>query len=457
MAPMLAAALAFTLAGLPGAARAAVRGAPIPPGGLSSAIANAKEGDTLVVGPGAHRGPFVISKRLTLEGQPGALLSGGGEGTVVTIQAAGCTLRELTVAGSGDCYNTEDAGVRVENASGVTLERVHMQDVLFGAFLLQANGSVIDGCTIIGKDLPVPRRGDGIRLWYSSDCRITHNRVERSRDVVIWYSSGTVVQNNHVHHSRYGLHYMYSNRNVFKGNRFEDNEVGAAIMYSRDIRLTDNTFSFSRGAAAYGILVKDADDVFIRDNRIVDNDCALFFDGAPQAKDGRAEVQGNLVARNGVGIALAPSSRRIRIWENAFVGNRVQVQVNGAGNAQGNEWAVGGRGNYWSDALVYDPNGTGVSRVPYRVESTFEILADRYPGLAFFDGAPGADAIDLASRLFPIFAPRPKMSDPAPLSRPPFPLARMDDSPADLSFAGAGALLMAISTSIGLAARGLLA
>jgi nitrous oxidase accessory protein len=218
--------------------------------------------------------------------------------------------------------------------------------------------------------------------------------------------------------SRYGLHYMYSDHNRFRRNRFEDNQVGAAIMYSRGIELAENAFSFSNGSAAYGLLLKDADDVFITANRFVDNATGLFFDGAPQSKDGRVDVRGNLIARNGVGIALQPLSRRIRFWENDFVGNRTQVQVVGTGSAEDNVWAVDGRGNYWSDGLVYDRDADGVSELPYRAESTYEALADRYPALAFFDGTPGAEALDLAARLFPLFAARPKLTDPHPLVRP---------------------------------------
>ena len=109
---------------------------------------------------------------------------------------------------------------------------------------------LIEGTTIVGKDLPHVRRGDGIRLWYSTGCRLHGNRVERSRDVIIWYSSGTTVEDNVVRTSRYGLHYMYSNDNVFRHNRFEDNQVGAAIMYSRGIELSENAFSFSNGPSA---------------------------------------------------------------------------------------------------------------------------------------------------------------------------------------------------------------
>jgi nitrous oxidase accessory protein len=449
--PVLAAALvlAFTLA--------PAHASPVAPGGLADALERARDGDTLVVGTGVHRGPFTVTRRVTLRGAPGAILSGAGEGTVLTLRAAGTRVEDLTITASGDSYNAEDSGVRIENADDVALAHVTFTEVLFGAFLLQANRCVIDRCTVVGKDLPVTRRGDGIRLWYSSDCRLTGNVVDRSRDVVIWYSSGTVVEDNLVHHSRYGLHYMYSNKNVFRGNRFEDNEVGAAIMYSRDIRLTGNTFSFSRGPAAYGLLVKDADDVFIEANRIVDNDCALFFDGAPQAKDGTAEIHGNLVARNGVGIALEPSSHGVKIWENAFTGNRVQVQINGTGNALKDTWAVGGRGNYWSDALVYDPDGAGVSRVPHREDSTFEVLSDRYPGLAFFDGAPAGEAIDLASRLFPLFAPRPKMEDPAPLARPPVAPEAGEVTTPDPALARTGLAFLVLSMLIGTASRKVLA
>src|SRR5262249_41681371 len=152
--------------------------------------------------------------------------------------------------------------------------------------------------------LPHVRRGDGIRLWYSSGCRLVGNQVERSRDVVIWYSSKTIVEDNLVRTNRYGLHYMYSDANVFHRNRFEDNQVGAAIMYSRDVDLRENSFSFSNGPAAYGLLLKDADDVFIVDNRFVQNDTGLFFDNAPQSRDGRVDVRGNLIARNTVAVAL---------------------------------------------------------------------------------------------------------------------------------------------------------
>jgi nitrous oxidase accessory protein len=388
-----------------------------------------------------------------LIGRPGAIIDGDGDGTVLRITGQGAEVRDLTIRRSGDSYTTEDAGIRIDHAAGARVIDTRIEDALFGIFVVQGDGCLVEGSTIVGKDLPHVRRGDGIRLWYSTGCRLRANRVERSRDVIIWYSSGTVVEDNVVVTSRYGLHYMYSNDNVFRHNRFEDNQVGAAVMYSRGIELAENAFSFSSGPSAYGLLLKDADDVFIVGNRFVGNATGLFFDGAPQSRGGRVEVHDNLIARGEVGVALQPLSRGIRFWDNAFVGNGTQVQVLGTGTAEGNLWAVDGRGNYWDDAVRYDRDGDGVSEIPYRVDVTYEALADRRPVLGFFAGTPTADAIDTAARLFPIFAPRPRLVDPHPLVAPSFTAWTANrDAPVrsvSLAITGAGLLVFVALAAFG--------
>src|SRR5262249_17354473 len=128
------------------------------------------------------------------------------------------------------------------------------------------------------------------------------------------------------------------------------------------------------------------------------------------------------------------------------------------GTAEGNEWSVDGRGNYWSDAVIYDRDGDGVSELPYRAESTYEVLAERYAALGFFDATPGAEAIDLASRLFPLFAPRPKLTDPPPLAAAPLTTwtGSRETAGGDRGLAALGVALLALAGAAFVVARGAL-
>ena len=75
--------------------------------GVAAAIAAAAPGDRLVLAAGRHVGPIVVDRALTIEGDPGAVLDGGGAGRVVTVDAPQVVLRGLTVTGSGRDLATE--------------------------------------------------------------------------------------------------------------------------------------------------------------------------------------------------------------------------------------------------------------------------------------------------------------------------------------------------------------
>src|SRR5262249_61553105 len=108
--------------------------------------------------------------------------------------------------GSGDTYTTEDAAIRIDHASDVRIVDTRIEDALFGIFVAQGDRCLIDGTTIVGKDLPHVRRGDGIRLWYSAGGRLTGNHVERSRDVIIWYPAGEAEEGQVVPTRASGVH-----------------------------------------------------------------------------------------------------------------------------------------------------------------------------------------------------------------------------------------------------------
>ncbi len=446
----------LALALLPAAARAGSVEQVIPAGGnLAAAVAAAPAGATLVVDGGVHRGQLRLERKICLMGRAGAVLDGGGVGTVVRIAAAGVELRGLAIQGTGESLMAEDAGVRIEKAAGVRLAQLELRDCLYGIFATGCEKLQVDGCRFVGKELPDVRRGDAVHAWGCNHARFTGNRIERGRDVVLWYSTGTTFDDNVVAHGRYGLHYMYSDQNSFRRNRFESNQVGAVLMYGRGLEGEGNTFLRAQGVGSCGLLVKDADDIALTGNRLVANATGLLLDGAPLSPRGQVRIAGNLIARNDVGLEVSSESKGIVFIGNSFSGNRVQVQVLGSGPAGDNVWAEDGRGNFWSDAVPYDRDGDGVSEIPYRLESTFESLAGRNPSLSFFEASPACEALDQAARLFPILAPELRLVDPKPLVRPA--LGALAPEPVEPGRRGglalAGLAMLAASAAMAAAAR----
>jgi hypothetical protein len=73
--------------------------------------------------------------------------------------------------------------------------------------------------------------------------------------------------------------------------------------------------------------------------------------------------------------------------------------------------------------------------------------------LAFFEATPSAEAIDLAARLFPIFAPRAKLTDPSPLTAAPLTAWTRSDGAEtgrrDFALGGLGLLSLAACAAAG--------
>jgi len=384
---------------------------------LQSQIDSAQPGAVIRVPAGVHTGRFVVDRSITIEGASGAILDAGGDGDVIDITAPGVTIRGLTLRGTGKSLDHENAGITIL-APNATIENNILEDVLFGVYLKKAPGSTLRGNVIGGKRLEVQRRGDGIRLWESPGSLIEDNVITRSRDVVMWFSDDVMIRGNHISHGRYGLHFMYSDRNSLEDNFIERNSVGAFLMYSKDLTLLRNRFERNRGPTGYGIGLKDLDGVTAEDNLFIGNRIGIFLDNSPSQFDVYHEFKHNIIAYNDIGIAFMPSVQRNRISDNAFIDNIEQIAIMGGGTFKGNEFTVNGRGNYWSDYVGYDVDNNGIGDIEHRSEGLFENLMDREPRLRLFLFSPAQQAIEMAARAFPAVRPRPKFVDTAPLMAP---------------------------------------
>ena len=420
---------------------------------LNAAIRTAAPGATIRVPPGVHRGPFLLDHEVSLQGEPGAILEGAGDGDVVKVTAAHVAVRGLTVRGTGASLDKENSGILVL-ADDATVENVTLEDVLFGVYAREANRIVVRNNSVSGKNLDVTRRGDAIRLWYCNDGVIEGNRVRHTRDVVVWFSQRTKVARNDVRDSRYGLHLMYADATVMEGNRLEGNSVGAFLMYSNHSVFRRNHVVTCRGPSGYGLGLKDNDGLVAEDNEFAGNRIGIYVDNSPSSIDSRCTIRRNLLAYNDIGIACLPAVKRNDVSSNAFVDNLEQVGVVGPGDFHGNAFTVNGRGNYWSDYRGYDLDGDGIGDLPYRAESLFENLMDRHPELRLFQFGPVQQAVDLAIRAFPVVQARPKLTDSAPLMRSLSPSVMAGQRPVRATFAAMSLGLLLAFGSAAAWARG---
>ncbi|MFW6068099.1 MAG: NosD domain-containing protein, partial [Chloroflexota bacterium] len=248
---------------------------------LAQAVAGAAPGDVIVVDGGEFYGAIEIDRPLTLVGRNRPVLDGQSTGTVLKISAPDTTIEGFLIRNSGDSLDQENSGIVVE-AENTTIRNNRLQGTLFGIYLREAHGSTISDNVIHSKDLPVPRRGDAIRIWYSNDVSVVNNTVEYGRDVVLWYSERLTVRGNDVSHGRYGLHFMYCDDALIEENRLLNNSVGAFLMYSRRMTMRHNTIAMNRGPSGYGVGLKDMDDAIVLENNFLDNRIGAYLDNSPR-------------------------------------------------------------------------------------------------------------------------------------------------------------------------------
>ena len=400
-----------------GRAPAATVNVPAGGSGLASAIANAQAGDRLLLTPGIHRGPILITKSVTLSGAaPGATIKGNDKGSVVTVKAPGVTLENFTVTGSGLLLETQDSGVFLsKEATGARVRHVKVSDNLIGIYVWGARDAVVENNTIVGRrDLRVNERGNGIQIWNAPGARIIGNSIRYGRDgIFVTTSKKNVFADNLFEDLRFGVHYMYTNSSRVSGNVSRRNHLGYAIMFSRRIEVLDNQ---SRGDRDRGILFNYANRVTVRGNAVTGGPekCVFIYNS------NKNTIAGNLFRDCAIGIHFTGGSERNAIHGNAFVRNRTQVKYVGT---RWVEWSHDGKGNYWSDHAAFDLNRDGVADSAYRPNDLTDHILWRFPSAKLLTNAPAVQVLKWAQRSFPALHPG-GVIDRSPLMLPPANLAK---------------------------------
>ena len=376
---------------------------------LQERIEAAAPHSRIEVGPGSYRGPIVIDRPIHLVGVGRPLLTGSNGSSVVQIRAPHVTVEGFDIDGGGGGDLAEDpSGIHIA-AKNVTVRNCRITRALFGIYLREADGAVIDGCSIGGiRDKEPGEKGSGIHVWNTSGFVLTRNTIVDVRDGLYIQASphGRVV-GNEARDLRYGLHYMFSDDNVFEDNTFSDGAAGAALMYSRNIVFRRNRFVHNRGFASVGLLLKACDDTLAEDNLIADNARGIFVEGSA-----RNIFRRNIVASSDVALVLYDSITKNRFEGNSFVANMTPLFFAGRRTDTNLD------GNYWSGNDEPDLDGDGRTDRPYRLSTVFDHFRGNLSAADLFSDSIAAKTLGVAERLFPVLEDVP-LADNSPLARPP--------------------------------------
>ncbi|WP_183453428.1 right-handed parallel beta-helix repeat-containing protein [Microvirga lupini] len=410
----------------------------------------AADGDVVVFKAGEHRGPIRVTRRVTVEGEKGAILIGPGQGSVVTVSAPGAVVRGLTIRGSGTNLEKMDAGVFVEKtATGALVENNRIEGNLYGVYLHGAENSIARGNTIVGiEEGRLNEAGNGISVWNAPGAKVLDNSVRFGRDgIYVITSKRNVFSGNRFQDVRFAIHYMYTNDSEITDNVSVNNAVGFAMMFSSRLKITGNV---SDGDRDHGFLFNYANASQITGNTVLGRlqPAERWTTGGTRGKDDKehglptpdaGEVAQGSDARPGptkcvfiynanqnkfrdnwfegceIGIHFTAGSERNEMVNNAFIRNRNQVKYV---STRYLDWSKDGRGNYWSDNPAFDLNGDGLGDSAYRPNDLVDKVLWTAPQAKVLMNSPAVQVIRWAQAQFPALLPG-GVVDSHPLMAPP--------------------------------------
>jgi len=365
---------------------------------IGEAIKLADPYDTLLIKSGRYlESNLVIDKPLTLIGYNYPLIDGQERGEIFTITSDHVTLSGLKIINVGSSYTTDYAAVRVVESSDFVISDLILEKLFFGIYLQKSSNGLVKGNTIKGDAKEEFNSGNGIQLWHCNGVRVEDNDIRQVRDgIYLEFSDNISIKNNTSKGNiRYGLHFMFSNNDTYEDNIFENNGAGVAVMFSKDIRMTGNTFRKNWGTAAFGLLLKEINDSEISGNVFEEN---------------TTSYSNNNFIRNGWALKVRGACYANRFTGNNFLYNSFDLSYNS--NLNDNLFEQ----NFWSGYTGYDLDKNGIGDVPYRPVKLFSYIVNRTPETIVLLRSLFMDIIDFSERVSPVFTPD-KLYDASPLMK----------------------------------------
>lgn len=377
---------------------------------VADAIRRAPAGSRIVVHAGTYREPaIVVDRPLTIVGENSPVIEAAEAATLIRVVADDVTIRGLVLANVAPSHVDDRAALKFEGVRNCVAERLEVRDAPFGIYASKSSDCRFVGNVVRGGGQARRPLGNAIHVWSSQRMTVIGNVVTGHRDGLYFefVQDATIEGNSSERNTRYGLHFMFSNRCAYRGNRLVSNGAGVAVMYSREVAMERNAFTANRGPTAYGLLLKDISESRLDGNRFSDNTVGLLIEGG-----GGITVSRNQFTRNGWAVKLMANSPRNRFESNVFDGNSFDM----ATNSRGTDAAIAG--NWWDRYDGYDLDRDGRGDVAFRPVRLFSLLVASHPPSVILMRSAFVDLLDAAERALPVLTPD-TLVDRAPLMAVP--------------------------------------
>ncbi|MDQ7918349.1 nitrous oxide reductase family maturation protein NosD [Mesonia sp. MT50] len=375
---------------------------------VKAGIKAAKPGDTVLIKAGLYKeNSIIIDKPITLLGENLPTIDGEDKGDIIQVFADDVTIDGLKLINVGSSYTEDYAAIRVSRAKNFVIQNLELRKIFFGIYLEKAREGIVRNNNILGDAVSEHNSGNGIQLWYSKKIEITNNSIQKVRDGIYleFADDCRITKNLSKDNLRYGLHFMFSNDDVYNDNVFENNGAGVAVMFSKRIHMKRNKFQYNWGTAAYGLLLKEINDAEIANNIFEENTTGINVEGS-----NRVNYTGNTFKNNGWAIKVKGACYNNEFINNNFLYNSFDVSYNARLND--NKFHQ----NFWSEYTGYDLDEDGFGDVPYRPVKLFSYIVNRTPETIILMRSLFVDIIDFSEKVSPVFTPD-NLLDEAPLMK----------------------------------------
>ena len=187
---------------------------------------------------------------------------------------------------------------------------------------------------------------------------------------------------------------MFSNDDSYISNLFKNNGAGVAVMFSKSLKMFNNTFEENWGDSAYGLLLKEISDGYIFNNHFIKNTAAIYMEGTSRIK-----MEKNVFESNGWAIKVQASCMDNELVSNNFLGNTFDISTNGS--LVLNTF----NSNYWDKYEGYDLDKNGTGDVPYHPLSLFAVLTEKNPSSMLLFRSFMITLLDKSEKVLPSITP----------------------------------------------------